>query len=48
MRRALLIAAGLLLLLCLGLYLAATRVLTSDYARTTIEQQLTAKNDQAA
>jgi AsmA-like protein len=43
MRRALLIAAGLLLLLSVGLYLAATRVLTSDYARTTIEQQLTAR-----
>lgn len=43
MRRALLIAAGMLLVLCLGLYLAATRVLTSSYARTALEQQLTAR-----
>jgi hypothetical protein len=38
--RALLVAGILLLLLAGGLYFAATRVLTSDYARTTLEQQL--------
>jgi len=42
MRRALLIVAILVLLLAGGLYFAATRVLTSDYARTTLEQQLSA------
>jgi AsmA-like protein len=40
MRRALLIVAILLLLLAAGVYVAATRVLTSDYARATLEQQL--------
>ena len=40
MRRALLVVGVLLLLLAGGLYFAATRVLTSDYARTTLEQQL--------
>ena len=43
MRRALLIIAALLLLLAGGVYIAATRVLASSYARTTIEQQLTAR-----
>lgn len=42
-RRALLIVAALLILLAGGLYVAATRILTSTYARTTIEQQLTAR-----
>ena len=40
MRRALLVVGILLLLLAGGVYFAATRVLTSDYARTTLEQQL--------
>jgi hypothetical protein len=40
MRRALLLAAVLLVLLASGIYVAATRVLASDYARTTLEQQL--------
>ena len=43
MRRALLLIAALLLLLAGGVYIAATRVLASNYARTTIEQQLTAR-----
>ena len=43
MRRALLLIAALLLLLAGGVYIAATRVLASDYARATIEQQLTAR-----
>jgi hypothetical protein len=42
MRRALLLVVPLLLLVAGGLYLAATRVLASDYARTTLEQQMTA------
>ena len=42
MRRAFLIVVVLLVLLAGGIYIAATRVLTSDYARTTLEQQLTA------
>src|SRR5262245_60915296 len=41
MRRALLSVVILLLLLAGGIYVAATRVLTSNYARTTLEQQLT-------
>jgi hypothetical protein len=40
MRRALVVVAILLLLLAGGVYFAATRVLTSDYARATLEQQL--------
>jgi hypothetical protein len=40
MRRALLVIGALLLLLAGGVYIAASRVLTSDYARTTFEQQL--------
>src|SRR5262245_57609696 len=40
MRRALVVIVVLLLLLAGGVYFAATRVLTSDYARTTLEQQL--------
>src|SRR5262245_40209110 len=43
MRRLLLFVAGLLLIVAVGIYIAATRVLTSDYARTTLEQQLTAR-----
>ncbi len=42
MRRWPTVAAVLLLLLSVGLYIAATRVLASDYARTTLEQQLSA------
>ncbi len=42
MRRALLVVVILLLLLAGGVYFAATRVLTSDYARTMFEQQLSA------
>lgn len=42
MRRALLIVAVLLLLLAGGIYFAATHVLASEYARTTLEQQLSA------
>ena len=42
MRRALLVVVPLLLLVAGALYLAATRVLASDYARTTFEQQMTA------
>jgi len=40
MRRTLLVVAVVLVLLSVGLYIAATRVLASDYARTTLEQQL--------
>jgi hypothetical protein len=40
MRRGLIIVGILLLLLAAGVYVAATRVLTSDYARATLEQQL--------
>ncbi len=43
MRRALLIVAGLLIVVAVGVYIVATRVLASNYARTTIEQQLTAR-----
>jgi hypothetical protein len=43
MRRALLLISGLLVVVAAGLYIAATRVLTSNYARTAIEQQLTAR-----
>ena len=43
MRRALLVLAGLVIVVAVGLYIAATHVLTSNYARTTIEQQLTAR-----
>lgn len=43
MRRALLVIAGLLLLLGVGVYIAATHLLTSDYARTTLERQLTTR-----
>ena len=43
MRRALIIIVILLLLLAGGVYYAATRVLASNYARTTFEQQLTAR-----
>jgi len=42
MRRALVIVVVLLMLLAGGVYFAATRVLTSEYARTTLEQQLSA------
>ena len=42
MRRTLLVVATLLLLVAGGLYIAATRLLASDYARTALEQQLTA------
>jgi len=42
-RRALIVAAVLLLLVAGGLYVAATRVLASDYARTALEQQLSAQ-----
>lgn len=41
--RALLIIVAVLIFLAGGLYVAATRVLTSNYARTTLEQQLTAR-----
>jgi len=41
-RRTLLVVATLLLLVAGGLYIAATRLLASDYARTALEQQLTA------
>ena len=41
MRRALAIVAVLIVVLAIGVYVAATRVLASDYARTTLEQQLT-------
>ncbi|MFL6280770.1 MAG: AsmA-like C-terminal region-containing protein [Vicinamibacterales bacterium] len=43
MRRALLGIAVLLLLLAGGLYVAATRVLASDYARRALEQQLSGR-----
>jgi uncharacterized protein YhdP len=42
MRRALLVTGVVLLLLAGGLYVAATRVLASDYARQALEQQLSA------
>jgi len=43
MRRWLLLGIALVLLLPVGLYIAAMRVLASDYARTTLEQQLTSR-----
>src|SRR5215471_4280822 len=43
MRRWLLFVIALLLLLPVGIYVAAVRVLASDYARTTLEQQLTSR-----
>jgi AsmA-like C-terminal region len=43
MRRALLVIALLLPLVGVGIYAAATRVLASDYARTTLEEQLTTR-----
>ena len=43
MRRWLFFGIALLLLLPVGLYIAATRMLASDYARTALEQQLTTR-----
>ncbi len=43
MRRALVIGVILLAVLGVGVYLAATRLLASDYARTALEQQLAAR-----
>src|SRR5882672_5408803 len=43
MRRAMLLVGVLLVLAAAAVYIAATRVLTSDYARTALEQQLAAR-----
>lgn len=43
MRRWWLIGMALLVLFPVGIYIAATRVLASDYARTTLEEQLTTR-----